>query len=89
MGCANSSMEVLEDLESDVYLEKRTHISADITEKIIRKNKSVEMRKPKLIPENHEEPRQDIPVPSITMSQGQDVDNIESSLASQSSMDMP
>ena len=83
MGCTNSSLEVSRDSDSDVdvYLEKMTHISADITEKIIRKNKKpLEPRKSKCTySENLEEPKQDFPIVSITPSKGQNEDNIDAS----------
>ena len=90
MGCTNSSLEVSRDSDSDVdvYLEKMTHISADITEKIIRKNKKPpEPRKSKCTySENLEEPKQDFPTVSINLNQGQNEENLEAS--GHSSIDM-
>ena len=92
MGCTNSSLEISHDSESevDVYLEKMTHISADITEKIIRKNKKpLEPRKSKCgYSESSEEPKQDYPIVSITLSQGQDEEKIIAA-SGHSSIDMP
>ena len=89
MGCANSSLEVSQDSESEeVYLEKMTHISADITEKIIRKNKKpLEPRKPskQCLSENLEEPKPDFPVVNITPSK--DDENLTAS--AHSSVDIP
>ena len=88
MGCANSSLEVSQDSESDdVYLEKMTHISADITEKIIRKNKKpIEQRKSsQCSSEILKEPKPDFPVVNITLGQ------VEETLTASphSSIDMP
>ena len=71
-------------------MEKMTHISADITEKIIRKNKKpLELRKPKFsYSGSPEEPKQDYPIVSITLSQGQDEENFIAA-SGHSSIDMP
>ena len=88
MGCANSSLEVSQESESEVYLEKMTHISADITEKIIRKNKKpIEQQKSSQCCSSEilEEPKPDFPVVNITL--GQDEENLTAS--AHSSIDMP
>ena len=86
MGCTNSFLEVARDSESDEYVEKMTHISADITEKIIRKTKKpIEPRKinfssRQCSQEQQVEPIQDFPLVNIILDE--DDENIPKSIHS-------